>query len=207
MSNQVARSFLNDESIVKLENSVGVRDGIAVKKRIDKLDMQIIECEMKLMLLQGLISDKNKELINLRQAGVFAKLFNRKKLKARIEELQAKIKEFKEDIESTRERLCELEREQDRRRRELSQFETVIGRVGLRLEDIEDEYYQIKHDFQQKEQGVKLQVVESSMSSDEKPRNARLSQIEKFESRLKKYETMKKSSEETQNQQGAPSNE
>ena len=36
MSNKVARSFLNDESIVKLENSVGVRDGIAVKKRIDK---------------------------------------------------------------------------------------------------------------------------------------------------------------------------
>lgn len=184
MSNQVARSFLNDESKIKLENSVGVRDGIAVKKRIDKLEMRIIECRMKLKLLPQLITQKDQELSELNQKSLLNKLFQGKKIKSRIEELQAKIKEFKEDIKSTRERLCELEREQDRRRRELSQFETVIGRVGLMLEDIEKEYILILHELYLKEQGVELKVVPGQGKTQ------RPSQTEKFNTRLAKREAM-----------------
>ena len=123
-------------------------------------------------------------MIKLRQAGVFAKLFNRKKLKAEIVAGEEKIKEYEEEKNSTTERVSEMEFEQDRLRRELSQFESELRRVGLRLEDIEDEYYQIKHDFQQKEQGVKLKVVPGQGKTQ------RPSQTEKFNTRLAKREAM-----------------
>lgn len=189
MSNVVARSFLNDESVIKLESSEGSKNVVKKQQEIDDLKQKEIDSRVDLELLYRNASENNKELGELMSIGFFGRLFKKKEIEAKIAELQGIKRNFDTEINATIEKIELIEKISSRLKAELERYSAELAKVGLTPEDIIAEYNLIKQELIQREQLKTAKAVPSS--EPQKPKSTRMSQVDRFNARFAKHIQMK----------------
>lgn len=197
MANNVARSFLNDTSVVLLENSEGAKNVVKKQQEISEFEQKEIDTRLELELLFKKSSENNKAICDLRGIGFFGRLFKKKEIQAQIEKLEGIKRELDNDISATVDRIDLIEKILGRLKTELAKYAEELAKVGLTPEDIIAEYNLIKQELAEKAQS-KPAPVQEGPKAETKPvkittgtkQTTRLSPIDRFNNRMKKFQEM-----------------
>lgn len=197
MANNVARSFLNDTSVVLLENSEGAKNVIKKQQEISEFEQKEIDTRLELELLFKKSSENNKAICDLRGIGFFGRLFKKKEIQAQIEKLEGIKRELDNDISATVDRIDLIEKILGRLKTELAKYAEELAKVSLTPEDIIAEYNLIKQELAEKAQS-KPAPVQEAPKVETKPvkittgtkQTTRLSPIDRFNNRMKKFQEM-----------------
>lgn len=197
MANNVARSFLNDTSVVLLENSEGAKNVVKKQQEISEFEQKEIDTRLELELLFKKSSENNKAICDLRGIGFFGRLFKKKEIQAQIEKLEGIKRELDNDISATVDRIDLIEKILGRLKTELAKYAEELAKVGLTPEDIIAEYNLIKQELAEKAQS-KPAPVQEAPKAETKPvkittgtkQTTRLSPIDRFNNRMKKFQEM-----------------
>lgn len=217
MSNIIARSFLNDGSNALLESSEGAKNVIIKKREIDDFKKKEIDARVELEQLLRESSENNEAICEIRGIGFFGRLFKKKEIEAKLARLEGVKRKLDNDINATVERIELIEKILGRLQTEFSKYAEELAKVGLTPEDIISEYNLIKQELAEKAQ-VKdsskkpesKQVKEDKMSESkpiksttETKQSTRISPIDRFNDRMRKYQEMqaKKTDESKQEKQ------
>ena len=82
MANNIARSFLNDTSVILLDSSEGARNVVKKQQELREFEQKGIDKRVELELLFKKSSDNNKAICDLRGIGFFGRLFKKKEIEA-----------------------------------------------------------------------------------------------------------------------------
>ena len=197
MANNVARSFLNDTSVVLLENSEGAKNVVKKQQEISEFEQKEIDTRLELELLFKKSSENNKAICDLRGIGFFGRLFKKKEIQAQMEKLEGIKRELDNDISATVDRIDLIEKILGRLKTELAKYAEELAKVGLTPEDIIAEYNLIKQELAEKAQ-AKPAPVQEAPKAETKPvkittgtkQTTRLSPIDRFNNRMKKFQEM-----------------
>ena len=197
MANNIARSFLNDTSVILLESSEGAKNVVKKQQEISEFEQKEIDTRVELELLFKKSSENNKAICDLRGIGFFGRLFKKKEIQAQIEKLEGIKRELDNDISATVDRIDLIEKILGRLKTELAKYAEELAKVGLTPEDIIAEYNLIKQELAEKAQ-AKPAPVQEAPKSETKPvkittgtkQTTRLSPIDRFNNRMKKFQEM-----------------
>lgn len=190
MANIVARSFLNDESVALLDASEGARNIVEKQKEIGEFKQKQIDARVELESLYRNSSENNKELGEIMSIGFFGKLFKKKEIEAKRAELEGVKRNIDDDINATIQKLDLIEKILNRLNAEFRRCSEELAKVGLTPEDIIAEYNLIKQELAEKALQVSSEQKQSKSASAKKSQSTKMSQIDKFNMRLAKFNQM-----------------
>ena len=209
MANNIARSFLNDTSIVLLESSEGAKNVVKKQQEIKDFEQKLMDTRVDLERLFRNSSDNNKAICELRGIGFFGRLFKKKEIEAKLAKHEGIKREFDNDISATVDRINLIEKILGRLKTELAKYSEELAKVGLTPEDIIAEYNLIKQELVEKAQAKPAPVQEVPKAEPKQAKittgskqSTRLSPLDKFNNRMKKFqeyqEAQAKKSEQTE---------
>lgn len=195
MANNVARSFLNDTSLILLESSEGAKNVVKKQQEIKDMEQKAIDTRVDLEGLFRNSSDNNKAICELRGIGFFGRLFKKKEIEAKLAKLEGIKRELDNDISATVDRIDLIEKILGRLKTEFAKYSEELAKVGLTPEDIIAEYNLIKQELIEKAQ-AKPAPVQEAPKAEQKPakitagskQSTRLSPLDKFNNRMKKFQ-------------------
>ena len=195
MANNVARSFLNDTSLILLESSEGAKNVVKKQQEIKDMEQKAIDTRVDLERLFRKSSDNNKAICELRGIGFFGRLFKKKEIEANLAKLEGIKRELDNDISATVDRIDLIEKILGRLKTEFAKYSEELAKVGLKPEDIIAEYNLIKQELIEKAQ-AKTAPVQEAPKAEQKPakittgskQSTRLSPLDKFNNRMKKFQ-------------------
>lgn len=197
MANNVARSFLNDTSLILLESSEGAKNVVKKQQEIKDMEQKAIDTRVDLECLFRNSSDNNKAICELRGIGFFGRLFKKKEIEAKLAKLEGIKRELDNDISATVDRIDLIEKILGRLKTEFAKYSEELAKVGLTPEDIIAEYNLIKQELAEKAQAKTVQsqsapnqTIATPVQPSQKPKNSRMSQVDKFNMRLAKFNQM-----------------
>lgn len=197
MANNVARSFLNDTSLILLESSEGAKNVVKKQQEIKDMEQKAIDTRVDLECLFRNSSDNNKAICELRGIGFFGRLFKKKEIEAKLAQLEGIKRELDNDISATVDRIDLIEKILGRLKTEFAKYSEELAKVGLTPEDIIAEYNLIKQELAEKAQAKTVQsqsapnqTIATPVQPSQKPKNSRMSQVDKFNMRLAKFNQM-----------------
>lgn len=197
MANNVARSFLNDTSFILLESSEGAKNVVKKQQEIKDMEQKAIDTRVDLECLFRNSSDNNKAICELRGIGFFGRLFKKKEIEAKLAKLEGIKRELDNDISATVDRIDLIEKILGRLKTEFAKYSEELAKVGLTPEDIIAEYNLIKQELAEKAQAKTVQsqsapnqTIATPVQPSQKPKNSRMSQVDKFNMRLAKFNQM-----------------
>ena len=195
MANNIARSFLNDTSVILLESSEGARNVVKKQQELRGFEQKGIDKRVELEVLFKKSSDNNKAICDLRGIGFFGRLFKKKEIEAELAKLEGIKRELDNDISATIDKIDLIEKIVSRLKTELAKYAEELAKVGLTPEDIVAEYNLIKQELAIKAQ-TKPASVQEEKKAESKPakittgtkQSTRMSPLDKFNSRMRKYQ-------------------
>lgn len=210
MKNEKARLFLSDSSKSLLESSAGTRNVVKKQMLIDKCKGLVKEYNDSIEKRRKKIDENLAVLEELKKLSLLKKLFslseNKRKRDALTEEngiLSSEIKSIEASKES-------FERDIQMLEGEIAEFAKVLAEAGVTPEEIMVEYFLILKELEENEKQIEEakaaaakkpeQVVSKpktkQVPSQNKHTSGRMSQIDRFNARLRKHEEMKANSSE-----------
>lgn len=208
MANNIARSFLNDTSVILLDGSEGAKNVVKKQQEINEMEQKVIDARVDLERLFKNSSDNNKEICDLRGIGFFGRLFKKKEIEAKLAKLEGIKRELDNDISATVDRIELIEKILGRLKTEFAKYSEELAKVGLTPEDIIAEYNLIKQELVEKAQ-AKPASVQESPKAETKPvktttgtkQTTRLSPVDRFNNRMRKFQEMQAQKTESTEQE------
>lgn len=208
MANNIARSFLNDTSVILLDGSEGAKNVVKKQQEINEMEQKVIDARVDLERLFKNSSDNNKEICDLRGIGFFGRLFKKKEIEAKLAKLEGIKRELDNDISATVDRIDLIEKILGRLKTEFAKYSEELAKVGLTPEDIIAEYNLIKQELVEKAQ-AKPASVQESPKAETKPvktttgtkQTTRLSPVDRFNNRMRKFQEMQAQKTESTEQE------
>lgn len=195
MANNIARSFLNDTSIVLLESSEGAKNVVKKQNEIKEFEQKRVDTRVELEQLFRKSSDNNKAICDVKGIGFFGRLFKKKEIQAELAKLEGIKRELDNEISATVDRIDLIDKIVGRLKTEFARYSEELAKVGLTPEDIIAEYNLIKQELVEKAQ-AKPAPVQKESNQEPKPakittgtkQTTRLSPLDKFNNRMRKYQ-------------------
>lgn len=138
------KEYLSEESLEALDESIGAKMAVFYPEEHQALrikhDAQLHEFNKFDMLLRL----KKGQLKELKESGLFTKIFQRHQLKMKTESLEKEIEQTTLIIDSILEETGKLYREMVDLEKKINEFKKEIKKYGLTVEDIKQEYYRLE---------------------------------------------------------------
>ena len=217
MKNEKARLFLSDISRRELEASVGTRNVVKKRMLIEKCSGLVAQQNASIESRRKKIAENLEQIESLNQTGFFKKLFSLSETRRKRAALEEQNGIIESEIKSFETSKHTFERDINILETEIADFAKILAETGVTPEDIMVEYHLILNELEEREKQIEESKIAAQKPaeapapiqqpkkkvtkapSQNKQSAGRMSQIDRFNARMKKHEEMKTGSSENGN--------